>query len=422
MRRKTARLLVIPAVTLLMLSAISPAAAYTQTEISGNGSNSSNTAVVTKSQSVVVVQSNFAHIDNHINANTSTGENSANDNTGGDVTVNTGSATSNVNVENKVNANIARVKECDGCEEKVKAEIKGNGSDSDNTAIIDTFSDTAVYQENFACIDNHVNANPNTGKNEADRNTGGDVSITTGPATANVNVKNAANANLAEIGGKDHSYDHSWIAAKIENNGSNSNNFANVNLERFVLLTQQNNATVNNQVNANPSTGGNSANNNTDGDVAVRTGSATSNVNVENKVNFNFAKVECCSADHLTEVGGNGSYSDSAAVFNRFENLAVFQNGGNQITNNSLDSIFGDGTFLHSQVNANASTGENDTNRNTGEENDPYVLTGPATSNANVSNRGGVNIFDSDGHRHVPQIPRFNFDFNLGEVWGSLFR
>jgi hypothetical protein len=430
MRKKTARLLVIPAITLLFLSAFSPAVfAYTATEISGNGTDSTNTAVVTKDQSVVVVQDNFAHIENRINANTSTGENRANDNTGGDVTVNTGSATSNVNVENKVNANIAQVEECDGCENAIEATISGNGSYSDNTAIINSFTDTAVYQDNFACIDNDVNANPSTGENEADRNTGGAVNVTTGPATANVNVSNQANANLAEIGDDGPSSDAGWVAARIVNNGSNSDNFVNVNLDRFALITQDNFARIDNRINANPSTGNNSANDNTDGDVAIRTGSATSNVNVDNRANFNYADIECCGTDHLTEVEGNGSDSSNNAIFTRFDDLAVFQNGANLVGsaqvnnfNNGLNSIFGGGTFLESQINANAETGNNWTKRNTNEDCDPYVLTGPATSNANVSNLGGVNIFDSDGYQYVPQIPHFHFDFNLGEVWGGLYR
>jgi hypothetical protein len=426
MRKKTARLLVIPAITLLLLSAFSPAAfAYTATEISGNGDDSTNTAVVTKVQSVVVVQDNFAHIENRINANTSTGGNRANDNTGGDVTVNTGSATSNVNVENKVNANIAQVEECDGCEKVIEATISGNGSYSDNTAIITSVTDTAVYQDNFACIDNDVYANPNTGDNEANRNTGGAVNITTGPATANVNISNQANANLAEIGDNGPSSDTGWVAAKIINNGSNSDNFVNVNLDRFALIAQENFARIDNWVNANPDTGNNWANDNTDGDVAIRTGSATSNVNVDNRANFNFADIECCGTDHLTKFEGNGSDSSSNAIFTRVEDLAVFQNGGNMVTDaqaNGLNSLLGGGTYLESWINANAETGDNWAKRNTNEEVDPYILTGPATSNVNVSNLGGVNIFDSEGYRHVPQIPHFHFDFNLGEVWGGLFR
>jgi len=69
-------------------------------------------------------------------------------------------------------------------------EISGNGADSDNTATVVQVNETGVFQENNAEIQNNVSVSANSGGNDANNNTGGDVSIDTGNATSNTTINN----------------------------------------------------------------------------------------------------------------------------------------------------------------------------------------------------------------------------------------
>jgi len=82
-------------------------AADNKCEISGNGNNSTNRCRLVKVNKKTVVQVNSAHVANFVGAGANTGGNDANKNTtsGGDVKVDTGSATATVNITNTVNSN-----------------------------------------------------------------------------------------------------------------------------------------------------------------------------------------------------------------------------------------------------------------------------------------------------------------------------
>lgn len=72
-----------------------------------NGSNSSNDSEVTNEKSTQTEQSNSAKIVNNINLEANTGNNKANDNTGGDSSIQTGDANIIANIINFVNNNIS---------------------------------------------------------------------------------------------------------------------------------------------------------------------------------------------------------------------------------------------------------------------------------------------------------------------------
>jgi len=175
----------------LLLNVATPALAGTTLEISGNGSDSDNTVDVSTSNNTAVVQNNEAHVNNNIKVESNTGENTADDNTGGDVEIETGDADTEVNVSNSLNSNQASVDCCNEGDTEVK--ISGNGSDSDNDVKLNQTNgkDSGVFQTNKANVNNKVDVDSDTGDNDADDNTGGNVTIKTGDASTTVNVGTA---------------------------------------------------------------------------------------------------------------------------------------------------------------------------------------------------------------------------------------
>jgi len=79
---------------------------------------------------------------------------------------------------------------------------------------------------------------------------------------------------------------------EISGNASGSNNSININQNESNTVNQSNSADVNNDVNASADTGGNSANDNVGGS-SIKTGDATTNVNINNQFNTNKADVNC---------------------------------------------------------------------------------------------------------------------------------
>ena len=276
-------------------------------EISGNGANSDNTANVAVSTDTQVTQNNTANITNNVNVSADTGANDANKNTGGDVDITTGNATTTVGVSNTANSNVADVNGC--CVGDLNVTISGNGAKSTNTANVGVSNSTYVVQDNYAKIKNNVDVDSDTGKNDANHNTGGDVEILTGNADAEVDVSNLANFNFADVDSCGCILDGT---VKIAGNGAKSDNDANVALASAKVIGQNNDyscgyghrggndvnsssenghkSTPCNDVNVDLDTGKNDANGNTGdpgGDPSVTTGNAEADVVVETTANSN---------------------------------------------------------------------------------------------------------------------------------------
>lgn len=97
------------ATTALLASIITPQAfADTIIRISGNGSRSDNSVSIRRNSSFSVSQSNSADIENTVRMFVSTGGNHANDNTGGRVSVHSGSIHSLADIFNFLNFNLLR--------------------------------------------------------------------------------------------------------------------------------------------------------------------------------------------------------------------------------------------------------------------------------------------------------------------------
>lgn len=73
--------------------------------------------------------------------------------------------------------------------------IRDNGADSWNWCRVRTSRTLHIWQSNHASIFNFVNAEAETGENDANDNTGGDVTVTSGNARVTVTITNTVNQN-----------------------------------------------------------------------------------------------------------------------------------------------------------------------------------------------------------------------------------
>lgn len=387
-------------VSLVFGTLVPSAFASTTLEISGNGSSSDNSATVTQTNTNTVTQSNTANISNHVDSHSDTGGNSANDNTGGNTRIDTGNSSSSVDLRTKANVNVANTPNCN-CNGDTSVLISGNGSRSENEANVTNSNSNEVFQTNDARINNHVDVNGNTGDNDANRNTGGDVTVITGHASSDVMVSNQANANIARstsgVGSGT-----GTLSARILGNGSNSDNDVTLDHSNSNTLVQDNSANIYNDVNNRLTTGRNDANDNTGGDSLIDTGNALSSTDVRNSANFNWAELDCgCLLDATAKVSGNGSDSENELLADLSNDSTIFQNGNDANFRNDVDG--------------NAKTGDNDTNRGTGSvnrSNDPTIITGHSMSDVSVSNASNANVVGSG--------PGLAFTWDLGGLWSSL--
>jgi len=260
-------------------------------------------------------------------------------------------------------------------------QISGNAVDTNNSANVDVDQSTYVTQSNYANVSNVVYANADTGDNDANGNTGGDVEVTTGNATANVSASNTVNSNLADVG----CCGTGDIDVLVSGNGNNSENHVDLDVnndkDAGTLIEQKNFARMNNYVNADADSGKNDANSNSGGDVEIHTGSATVDVDIENTANANSAKVG----------GGDEGMSLSARILNNAVD-----------TNNSIDldfdrSVWADQSNManiHNVVLADADSGRNDANSNTGGV--VEITTGNAKAMVGIDNLANFNWADLD--------------------------
>ncbi len=176
---------------------------------------------------------------------------------------------------------------------------------------------------------------------------------------------------------------------EISGNGSSSDNDVKVARSSETTVVQSNSANVTNNVSSNSSTGGNKANYNTNGDVMIRTGDASSDVTVKNTLNSNTAKVDCCDQGDITaKISGNGSDSD---------NNIDLGSGRYHAGDKTEIQVFQDNNAnVNNYVDSHAKTGDNDANRNT--NGDVTVRTGDATATADVSTTANANVAQIGGH------------------------
>ena len=365
--------------------------------------------------STYVSQTNNAEIDNDIDASATTGGNEVEETVGGEVSIETGDASTDVTVVNSVNSNQASVEGCGTCGSDVDILISGNNTDTDNKVDLDINQEStgvALFQNNHANIDNDVDANSSTGKNEVDEVAGGDVEIDTGEASTTVALSTWANANSAVLGGG--SGGNGLVSLKILGNNSDSDNDIYLDLDRSVYLAQDNNGHIDNDVDAESSTGKNEIEEAVGELASIETGDAEATVTVDNMVNFNWADVNCdgCLWDVTAKIADNNTDTDNKIKADLVNDLAVFQeNCGVQRLDLPLWFIFG-GNNNHkcgvdNDVEAYAKTGYNELEEVAGNHNgDPSVDTGDAATTVEVGNSGNANVYG--------EAPEWDFEMPFG--------
>lgn len=181
----------------LVASVLSPVAMAADLEITDNGAHSTNTIVVDTSNTTVVEQSNESAVLTGAFSKATTGGNTANSNTGGgDVTVTSGSATATTAVTVTGSSNTATVEPC-GCSSTLpNVTIDNNGAHSTNKVTYKKPNTFVAVQTNASLVGTLAVSKAKTGKNKANKNTGGgNVTVTSGPAvdTTAVTVTGSSN-------------------------------------------------------------------------------------------------------------------------------------------------------------------------------------------------------------------------------------
>src|SRR4030067_2780188 len=138
----------------MFLSLAPPVSADNTIEIIGNGYDSENEVEVELENETSVYQHNKAIVVNDIDADAETGENDANQNTGGAGGILTGKATTSVAISNMLNSNSAFVDCCAAGDTEIK--IAENGAESENEVEVEHDNDISIYQENYANVKNEV--------------------------------------------------------------------------------------------------------------------------------------------------------------------------------------------------------------------------------------------------------------------------
>jgi len=300
----------------------------------GNGSGSENSGELDMVTREVGFQSNDASLGNELILAADTGNNNADNNTGGNSEIETGDANVSGNVLNFLNNNVSggiyyTVVNIFGdlvgdivLSEEQLARLgianSGNGSGSVNSGEINYLSEDQLAQFNDAEILNEVQIDANTGGNHLADNTGGNNSIETGDANVDAQVVSIANNNLAggnwwlvivneagewvgrilgapegqhyagASGTEFRTEEDGTITVTNAGNGSDSENEGSVEKTTQRIATQENTASVNNKIQLSANTGGNSASRNTGGDNSIKTGDANVLLNLINFVNNNF--------------------------------------------------------------------------------------------------------------------------------------
>lgn len=423
----------------------------------GNGSGSNNAASLDSETNSNTLQDNNANVGNNLFQNTTTGKNDASQNVG-DAIIKTGDANTSGTIITNVNTNIDGVSVSQfqvddvhtgdlvldftanciiNCGGSVLAANSGNGSNSNNSASIDTLSNDNTFQNNDASVENSLILSSNSGDNKTSQNTGGDSFIQTGDANVSANVLTFANNNfsgnvifgvvdifgtlngdiiltdeaIAQIlGGSCATCPPNNTTASNTSNGSNSDNNVLVNQETNNNTFQTNNANIQNNLNLTATTGENSAGQNTGGDTFIQTGNSDINAQTVNIANSNVdgdnwwlvivnkagqwvgqllgaptgslvagsqgSEFTISDTGEITATNkGNGSDStDNAAVNQQSNNTTVQTNNANIVNNLDLS----------------ANTGGNDASQNTGGSN--TIKTGDAKIIANLVNFVNNNV------------------------------
>jgi hypothetical protein len=164
--------------------------------VTDNGSGSANEIVVNVQQETSVGQANEANVENQIDSETNTGGNTINQTTSDLATIDTGSISENVTVENSLNQSNTNLG-C--CAQDTNVSVVNNGAGSENSVGVNIESSTSINIQNTAKVTNLIDGNANTGFNKI-LNTNGDSTIKTGNILVSGGIQNLP-INVVDISG-----------------------------------------------------------------------------------------------------------------------------------------------------------------------------------------------------------------------------
>lgn len=394
-------------------------------KVTGN-TNDDNKVELELENVSAVTQQNNAKVNNEVESKAITGKNEANRNAGGTTDITTGNASTETKVKNTLNSNEAKIGGGHHGENGgVNVDISGNTND-DNKVDLDLASATLIDQQNSAYVKNEVESKSNSGKNEAERNAGGDVEITTGDVWNDTHVKNILNSNSAMITGG-HG-DSEGVSARIVGNANKGDNKLDLELGAETLVAQSNRGYVKNDVDSFGNSGDNEAERNAGGSVAIDTGDVDMHIKLDTMANFNYADVECdCLFDSLlAKIAGNTN-DDNKIKAELADALYVDQDncGRDNIKEAFAFGRFGRGSKcgIENEVEAYGQSGDNEAERNAGDVgSDPSIMTGDADIQINATNSGNSNVYGNPGSFEWPfptgeeSSTNVNITFNLGDL------
>jgi len=274
-----------------------------------NGANSNNNATVNSTINDTTFQTNDANIENNLILSSTTGNNDANYNTGGETYIKTGDSSIDANTINIANSNIdggnwwlvivnkagqwvgqllgvpvgstfagsAGSQFSVNDNGQITVTNNGNAAGSENSGTVTQQTNNTTQQNNNANIVNNLNLSANTGNNETSNNTGGNNTIKTGDAKIIANLVNFVNNNIKTSGKLIVTVVNvfgSWIGDFVTP-GSHKNNKNNDNLTSSTS-------------NSTPSIGGPSnANSNNDSTLENNSSEPSKNNNANNSNNNN---------------------------------------------------------------------------------------------------------------------------------------
>ncbi len=300
------------ALVALLTNSITPVYAESiDLSVSGNGDNSQSSIETSVSNDTNVDQSNDSKVSSDVSNDSNTGNNQANQNTGANTNLQTGDANSQTNVDNtNINQNIVDTNcNCD-TDSTLALNITDNGTGSTNNITTSVNQTNQVSQTNTAKINTTVKINANTGNNSINRNTTGNINLSTGDIHEQTNITNQnINNSYASI---NNSLFSDNVQANISGNGADTNNNLVLNITKDNQIFVTNKAHVNNSVIKHLNTGGNKINGNTATDINLNTGSIFSITNLINKgINTSIAYLhDCIDEDHPEDPSDPGDPSD----------------------------------------------------------------------------------------------------------------
>lgn len=261
--------------------------------VSGNGDGSQSQINFQNESTQEVSQSNQTEIENQIDDQANTGGNNVSDNTTESVQVETGDIQSQQTVINQANQNQLAIEDC--CQE-AELSISNNGSDSQNSIDIISSHSSQTNQQNIAQITTNINISANTGNNKISSNTANQIALLTGNINHHTSVDNGhINQNSHTVSGGS----TGSINAKINNNGSGSQNQLAYAYHIDTITNTVNVTQINNSVKTDLNTGGNVLDGNTASPITLVTGSIESVIDLNNfAIGGTYASIDlCCDTD-----------------------------------------------------------------------------------------------------------------------------